>query len=227
MKYAQALKLSKLDVVSFSVDGLHQEFIPFDSALTAIRACRDAGIPRVQVYSTFVDKGRTDIAVDERTRELIEALNKEPGIEFLHCDAVSYIGRACSALARFAPSFTPEAARREYFDYCSVEDGNGAVKTFGADSYRVVNPDGTVEVCGVVFPRKVGEADFADIVSSVEVAAHPLLSVFQGKGVSGLVRVACEHGFAPRGSYTGKCDLCRSAQAWLKPTYPEVFRKPL
>jgi hypothetical protein len=222
-RYARSLKREGLAVAAFSVDGLHQEYIPFEHVLRALRACRDAGIPRVEASVTFVNRSRSDIPVDDFTRKGLAELEQEPGIRLVVSDTVSFIGRACTGLAAYAPVLSAEAALRPAGGYCSIEDDHGAPKDFCAETFYLVNPNSTVDLCNVSFPGNLIEKPFPEIVSEENVHSHPLLAALRSKGIAGLFQMACEHGFVPRGRYTSRCDLCQSAQHWLKTVFPEVI----
>ena len=222
-RYAHRLAQEGLAVAAFSVDALHQEYVPFEHVLCALRACRDAGIPRVEAYVTFVDRSRSDIPLDEITREEVATLEKEPGIRLVIRDCVSFIGRACTGLADYAPALSPETALARSAGYCSIDDEHGEPRDFSAESFYMINPNGTVDLCNVSFPGNLSQKPFGEIASKQNVLAHPLLAVLQREGVAGMVRMAREHGFVSRGRYTSRCDLCQSAQHWLKPVFPEVI----
>ncbi|XHR28333.1 MAG: radical SAM protein [Chthoniobacteraceae bacterium] len=223
-RYARSLKREGLAVAAFSIDGLHQEFVPIGHVLCALRACRDAGIPRVEAMVTFVDRSRTDIPVDNRTREGLAELEREPGIRVCVRDSISFIGRACASLAEYAPVLSAEAALGSTGEgYCSIQDERGATKDFCAETFFLVNPNNTVDLCNVSFPGNLTEKPFAEIVCEENLLSHPLLAAIQSEGLAGLYRMACEHGYVPRGRYTSRCDLCQSAQRWLKHTFPDVI----
>lgn len=221
-KYARSLKASGLAVAAFSIDGLHQEYIPFDHALTAVRACRDAGIPRVDVMATFVDASRPGIEVDQETRELVAKLRDEPGIRLKVQENVSFIGRACASLGRYTHTVSVEEALRPPDVFCPLQEEAGPLKNFCAETFYGVNPNGTVDLCDVSFPGNLSEKPFAEIVSEENVQAHPLLAALRNEGLAGLYRLACEHGFVPRAHYVSRCHFCQSAQQWLKTVFPEV-----
>ncbi len=223
-RYARALKREGLAVAAFSVDGLHQEFIPFAHVLCALRACRDAGIPRVEAMVTFVNRSRSDIPVDNCTREALVELEREPGIRVCVRDSISFVGRACASLSEYAPVLSAEAALGTAGEgYCSIEDEQGAPKDFCAETFYLVNPNNTVDLCNVSFPGSLTEKPFREIVSEENLRSHPLLAALRSQGVEGLYRLACEHGFVPRGRYSSRCDLCQAAQRWLKPIFPDVI----
>ncbi len=212
VKFAHDMVASGLTRANISVDALHQEFVPFDSVLSALRALQDAGVRTIKVAVTFVDRQK-GFPVDRRTEGLLSVLNRQSRLILDIRPRVSFMGRAISGLRTYAPRMTPDEALRD--------SGPEDIVT---PSYYTVGAEGKVSICpGFAYPGDLHAMEFKDIICEENILGNELVAAFHVKGVRGLFDYAMMRGYSPLKYYCGGCHLCLHVRDFLRPDFPDIF----
>jgi hypothetical protein len=219
-EYAEALVAHGLARANISVDALHQEFVPVDSVLNAIRALHAAGVKTIKALVTFINR-KQGLLLDQRTEELLTMLNSEPGVIPDIRPTVGFSGRAIFALQSHAPQLSLDAAMS---GSCGEEDDTGAIHDLTDCSYYDVGAEGKVFICqGFAYPGSLLNMAFSDIINKENMLRHPLIAAFQENGVKGLLDAALAEGYRAKEYYTGKCHVCWDCRNFLRQRFPDIL----
>jgi hypothetical protein len=219
-EYSEALVTHGLARANISVDALHQEFVPVDSVLNAIRALQAAGVKKIKALVTFVNRNQ-GLLFDQRTEELLTILNSEPGVITDIRPTVSFVGRSIVELQDHAPQLSLDAAMSSS---CGEEDDTGAIHDLTDCSYYDVGAEGKVFICaGFAFPGSLLNMAFSDIINKENMLRHPLIAAFQESGVRGLLDAALAEGYRTKEYYTGKCHVCWDCRNFLRRRFPDIL----
>jgi MoaA/NifB/PqqE/SkfB family radical SAM enzyme len=197
---ARNLAKSGVNVVSISVDGFHQEFIPLETVRKAAASSVEAGIERVEWNPCWVVSKNHDNKYNRRTKAILQKL-RSPHVRESEGNNVQPEGRALSSLAEFLPPRT------------SVPKGKcGDIPyTEALDSVRTISiePDGRVTVCKNFHIGNTFETDIIDILEDYDPFKIPLAKTILEKGMDGLIDWAKKSGVEPKQEgYYNICHMC-------------------
>jgi len=212
-KYAQKLKKVGVNLIGFSVDAFHQEFIPFDVVKRAINASYEAGIESILIISQTLGSQDDKNTYNEKTNQLIDSISKE----FPFCQVIKselqVKGRAIKNLTEYYPMLTIP------LDKCLI---------FKAPMY-MIDPNGWVfhQGCQGICLGNAKKNSLSEIIREFKPRKHPIISKVVTKGgVSNLLEIAIEKGYKPQNAYADKCHLCFSTRNFLRPYYPNILEPP-
>ena len=209
-KYAKKLKEAGVNLIGFSVDAFHQEFIPFEVVKRAIKASHEAGIESLLTISQTLGSQDDKNPYNEKTNEMIEDISRE----FPFCQVIKsplqVKGRAIKNLTEYYPMSTIP------MDKCLI---------FKSPMY-MIDPFGWVfhQGCQGICLGNAKKDSLSKIISEFKPRKHPITGRVMSKGgVSGLLELAIEKGFKPQEGYADKCHLCYTVQNFLRPFYPNIL----
>lgn len=211
------LRNAGLNVSGISVDAFHQQHVPREHALCAMRAAKALGLD-VQGSSEILDPTNPSNTYDERTQRLAEWFSRHgfsvtPGGPAY----VVFQGRATNlAHAHTGPRSIPQ-------DKCA------GVPWFATADFRrlggiEIDPYGWVMVEHGLCIGNARQRPVKDILASYDPAAHPILSVLMADGPIGLTRIPEADGFELREEgYIDKCHLCHEIRTHLRSRFPNLL----
>jgi len=209
-KYAHKLKAAGVNLIGFSIDAFHQEFIPLDVVKRAINASHKAGIESLLVFSQTLGSSDDKNSYNEKTNELLDNISKE----FPFCQVIKsplqVKGRAIKTLTEYYPMATIP------MDKCLI---------FKSPMY-MIDPYGWVfhQGCQGICLGSAKKDSLSKILGEFKPRKHPIIGRVMGKGgVSNLLEIAIEKGFKPKEGYADKCHLCYTVQNFLLPFYPNIL----
>ena len=194
------LAKSGVNVVSISVDGFHQEFIPLKTVRNAAASSVEAGIQRVEWNPCWVVSKNHDNKYNRRTKAILQKL-RNPHVKESEGNNMQPEGRAISSLAEFLPPRT------------SVPKGKcGDIPyTEALDSVRTISiePDGRVAICKDFHVGNASETDIIDTLENYDPFKIPEAKAILEKGMDGLMNWAKKRGVEPkREGYYNICHMC-------------------
>jgi MoaA/NifB/PqqE/SkfB family radical SAM enzyme len=197
---ARNLAKSGVNVVSISVDGFHQEFIPLETVMKAAASSIEAGIERVEWNPCWVVSKNHENKHNRRTKAILQKL-RNPHVKESEGNNVQPEGRALASLAEFLPSKT------------SVPKGKcGDIPyTEALDSVKTISiePDGRVAVCKNFHIGNTFETDIIDILENYDPFKIPEAKTILEKGMHGLKNWAKKKGVEPKQEgYYNICHMC-------------------
>ena len=193
-----------LDTLLISISPFHNEFVPWRKTRDLIEACRIEGVAVFPWVEGFVP----DIsALDADVTHTIDEYEERYGEGYLENLPARYWisprGRAIETFRRFevAGSAAEVVARspgscRELYDSSH----------FHIDLYGNYIPG----VCSGL------AISIDDLEGEIDAGKYPFITRLMSEGIRSLLENAIEtHGFVPRDSYGGKCDLCYHIRRYL------------
>jgi MoaA/NifB/PqqE/SkfB family radical SAM enzyme len=212
-KYAQKLKEVGVNLIGFSVDAFHQEFIPLEVVMRAIKATNEAGIESILVIAQTLGLETENNVFNDKTREMTDIISKE----FSFCQVIKsplqMRGRAIKNLSEYFPMTTIPS------DKCSI---------FRAPMF-MIDPNGWVfhQGCQGICLGNAKKESISKIIAEFKPRNHPIIGKVVAKdGVKNILELAIEKGYKPLEGYVDKCHVCYSAQKFLRPYYPEFLEPP-
>jgi len=186
--------LTKLQI---STDVYHQEYIPRERVILAVRVAREVlGPEGVQVrwWDSLDEPGEGRAVVSERQAERFRRALAQRGERLL--------GRAAVELASLIPSK----------DYADLSDCSCKAELLGAAHVHV---DGAGHVfpgtcVGIVLGRLERDKpeELGELWCRFDWRRHPVIRTLVEQGPVGLAEQLKPAGFVPRKAYAGKCQLC-------------------
>ena len=209
-KYAQKLKEVGVNLIGFSADAFHQEFIPLENVKRAIKAASEAGIETILIIAQTVGTQNESNSFNEETNKICEKISNE----FKSCQIIKsplqVRGRAIKNLLEYYPMNSIPSEK------CSI---------FRAPMY-MIDPNGWVftQGCQGICLGNAKKDSLSKIIGEFKPRSHPIISKVMGKGgVRSLLELAIEKGYEPLEQYVDKCHVCYSAQKFLRPYFPNIL----
>jgi len=215
------LKEAGLQRLSVSVDGFHQEFVPFDAVRRAIALAQDGGI-NVCVHAQAFPDGSALNPFDEQTKALREKLVSEFQIP-VQTGRVQMVGRAIRELAKYLPMLPVEEALSAG---CYFANEDGALRDpadrcgLGMNASFVIDPYGWVWLCTGIAVGNATQTSISSIIEKRSWNNDELLSTLLTSGHRGLLELGIRKGYRPLTGYASKCHLCFHVRKHLQPFYP-------
>ena len=209
-KYAQKLKEVGVNLIGFSADVFHQEFIPLINVKRAIKAAHESGIETILSIAQVIGTPSESNFFNDETNKICKSISDE----FKFCQIIQsqlqVKGRAIKNLL-------------EYYSMISLPSEKCSI--FRTPMY-MIDPYGWVfsQGCQGISLGNAKKNSLSKIISEFKPRQHPIISKVIGKGgVSSLLELAIEKGYEPLKGYADKCHACYSAQKFLRPYYPKMF----
>ncbi len=209
-KYANKLKEAGVNLVGFSVDAFHQEFIPLDFVKRAINAVHETGIETILIIAQTIGSQNDKNPFNDKTNEITNIISKEFPFCQVIKSGVQVKGRAIKNLVEYFPILTIPK------DKCLI---------FKAPMF-MIDPNGWVfhQGCQGICIGNAKKTSLSKIISKFEPRKHPIIGKVVAKGgVSNLLELAIEKGYKSQNGYADKCHLCFSARNFLRPFYPNIL----
>ncbi|MFW9872604.1 MAG: radical SAM protein [Candidatus Thorarchaeota archaeon] len=209
-KYAQKLKDVGVNLIGFSADAFHQEFIPLENLKRAIKAVHKAEIDTILIIAQTIGAPNESNPFNNQTNKLCKSISNE----FKFCQIIKsplqVKGRAIKNLL-------------EYYRMTSIPSEKCLI--FRAPMY-MIDPNGWVfnQGCQGICLGNARKDSLLKIINEFKPRRHPILGKIMGKGgVSSLLELAIKKGYEPLEGYADKCHLCYSVQKFLRPYYPNLL----
>ncbi|MGD8565235.1 MAG: radical SAM protein [Candidatus Bathyarchaeota archaeon] len=209
------LKEAGLTHITFSVDGFHQEYIPFKTVINGIDAAASLGFERICVDSYFLEESNGNNFYDNLTREGLESMAKLDMVE-IHRHRVDLEGRAAAELTKYVKLKTeiPEGGcQLPFWIGGNLKNPEGIEIDF----------EGNVTLCPGICLGNTKNTALTQILENYDVAEHPILSVIANEGPVGLLKMAIAKGFNRQKKYADECNLCYEMRRFLRPYFPSYL----
>ncbi len=209
-KYAQKLKEVGVNLIGFSADVFHQEFIPLENLKRAIQAAYKAEIETILIIAQTIGAPNKSNYFNNETNEICKSISSEFKLCQIIKSPLQVRGRAIKNLLEYYPMNSLPSEK------CSI---------FRAHMY-MIDPDGWVfsQGCQGICLGNAKKDSLSKIISEFKPRSHPIIGKVMGKGgVSSLLGLAIEKGYKPLEAYADKCHACYSAQKFLRPYYPNIL----
>ncbi|MFX0057109.1 MAG: radical SAM protein [Candidatus Hodarchaeota archaeon] len=212
-KYAQNLKSAGLNLIGFSVDAFHQDFISLDVVGRAINASHEAEIETIILVAQTLGSEDQINPFNEQTKKITDTLSKQ----FQFCQVIKselqVRGRAMRLLTDYYPMRTIPS------DKCLI---------FKVPMF-MIDPNGWVfhQLCHGICIGNAKENSLSEIIQNFNYRKHPIISkLVANGGPKNLLEIAIEKGYKPQKGYADKCHLCSSVRNFLRPFYPNILEPP-
>jgi len=209
------LRKAGLANMTFSVDGFHQEFIPFKYVKTGIETAARLGFNRVSVDSYFVVGEDADNFYDRSTRKSVKSLEELDNIE-IHKRQADLEGRGASELRKYAkPSKGMPSGK------CHIPFWIGG----DLKSPQGIEIDfrGNVTLCPGICIGNTRRKPLTKILLDYDINEQPILSLINKEGPIGLLKVATAKGLVRQQGYVNECHLCYEMRKFLRPHFPDCL----
>ncbi|MFX0018200.1 MAG: radical SAM protein [Promethearchaeota archaeon] len=209
-KYALKLKEVGVNLIGFSADAFHQEFIPLENVKRAIKAAHKAEIETILIIAQTIGAPNESNSFNNETNKICKNISNE----FKFCQIIKsplqVRGRAIKNLLEYYPINSVPSEK------CSI---------FRAPMY-MIDPNGWVfsQGCQGICLGNAKKDSLLKIISEFKPRKHPIIGKVMGKGgVGSLLELAIEKGYEPLERYADKCHVCYSAQKFLRPYCPNIL----
>jgi len=212
-KKLRGLQEAGLSNITFSVDGFHQEHIPFKYVRKGIEAAAWLGFNRVSVDSYFAVGQDASNFFDISTRNLLKSLEDLDNIE-IHKRRADLEGRGATELCKYAKLGNKIPSGR-----CKLPFWIGG----NLKSPRGIEIDfqGNVTLCPGICIGNTRKKRLTQILQDYDVDEHPILSVIDKEGPIGLLRAATAKGFVRQQGFADECHLCYEMRKFLRRHFPD------
>jgi hypothetical protein len=214
----RALKEAGLTTITFSVDGFHQEYIPFEDVKNGIEAAVDVGFEKVWVDSYFLGSEDSDSFHNRLTKKALEALEAISEIE-INKRRVDFEGRAAELLAKQLAAKQQTPAGR-----CPLPFWIGG--TLKNPDVVEIDYEGNVTLCPGICIGNTTRKSLPRILQEYDCSTHPILSIIAEGGPEGLLDVAKAKGLRPKGQFVDECHLCYEMRRLIRPYFPDYLAPP-
>ncbi len=206
LKRLGLLKEKGLDLVSFSADPFHWEYVPLEYIRNAAKAAEKLGLGGEIWNCYFAEKEGNEVL--RLSREITTRLSAHE----VSVGEMTFQGTAVEVLAERAP-------KKLWGEYIKCHNEHGAFRFL---TFMYIDPYGYVQPCSGISIGNAKEKKLSEIIRSYDPQAHPILKVLFEEGPVGLAKMAMEYGFKP-GEYASDCHLCYDARKVLLAHYPEYL----
>jgi hypothetical protein len=208
----ESLKHAGLNSITFSVDGLHQEFVPFERVSQAIEVATIVGFEKVWIDSYYIQSLGAENQYDRATEKLLDEIANVNGIE-ISSYKVDFEGRGASHLIEFA-TLLDELPNGK----CQLPFWLGG----NLKSPEVVEIDyeGNVTLCPGICIGSARNDLISKIIEGYDYRNHPIIRVLEKEGPLGLYHLAETLQLKPDSAFTDECHLCYEMRKILHRHYP-------
>lgn len=215
-KKLERLKKAGLSVLTFSFDYFHQEFIPLEYVMNALKSAVDLGFASIYVDTYFVEDIASNNYFNQITRHNLEKLGKIENVEF-HLLKMSVEGRATE--------LAEHIKLKE-----SIPSGNCPVPFWIEGDLEnpetiEIDSEGNVTLCPGICIGNTNIQSLTEIICNYKIDKHPILSIIWKEGPIGLLEIAKAQGFQQNQQFVNECHLCYELRKFLQPKYP-LFLAP-
>lgn len=206
------LKEAGLESITFSVDGFHQEYIPFENVKKGIDAAVNIGFEKIWVDSYLLGPENSSNFYNNLTKKSLESLGTLSNVK-INKRQVDFEGRAAELLIEYVE---PKA---------EIPKGKCPLPFWiGGDlrSPEVVEIDheGNVTLCPGICIGNTRRKSLNTILQDYDYRVHPILSIIAEEGPKGLLSAARAKGFKRKQKFVDECHLCYETRKFLRPYYP-------
>ena len=205
------LQEAGLKSITFSVDGFHQEYIPFENVRKGIEAAVHVGFEKVWIDSYFLGQPDSNNFYNDLTRKALEDLETLGNVEINKRQA-DFEGRAAELTKYVEPK--AEAPRGE----CPLPFWIGG--DLKSPEVVEIDHEGNATLCPGICIGNTKRRSLTEILQDYDYRAHPILSIIVEDGPIGLLRTAKAKGFRRKQKFVDECHLCYEMRKFLRPYYP-------
>ncbi|NIQ07156.1 MAG: hypothetical protein GWO20_15940, partial [Candidatus Korarchaeota archaeon] len=206
------LKEVGLKSITFSVDGFHQEYIPFKNVKRGIEAASRIGFENVWVDSYFLGPENSSNFYNNLTKKSLESLGTLSNVKTNKRQA-DFEGRAAELLIEYVK---PEA---------EIPKGKCPLPFWiGGDLRKPevveIDHEGNVTLCPGICIGNTRQKSLNAILQDYDCQTHPILSIIAEEGPIGLLSEARAKGFKRKQKFIDECHLCYEMRRFLRFYYP-------
>ncbi len=209
------LKEAGLKSITFSVDGFHQEYIPFETVKQGIEAAISVGFQKVWVDSYFLGSEDSDNFYNNSTKKALRNLENLSNVE-INRRPVDFEGRAAQFLTKHV-----KAKQQIPSERCPLPFWIGG--TLKNPEVIEIDQEGNVTLCPGVCIGNTKVQSLTEILQNYDYHAHPILSIIADEGPIGLLREAISKGFQKYQMFVDECHLCYETRRFLTRRYPKYL----
>ena len=206
------LRHSGLNCITFSVDGFHQEFVPFHKVRQAIEAATIVGFEKVWIDGYYLESLNAENQYDRMTRKLLDELADVDGIE-ISSYKVDLEGRGANHLIEFA-TLLDELPNKK----CQLPFWLGG--NLRSPEVVEIDYEGNVTLCPGICIGSAGNDSILKIIEGYNYREHPIIRVLEEEGPLGLYHLAEALQLNPRSAFADECHLCYEMRRLLHRHYP-------
>ncbi|MGZ7443456.1 radical SAM protein [Paenibacillus sp. TH7-28] len=223
-QYLKPLKEAGLNIIWFSLDAFHQEFIPIENIINAATVALEEGIQTVCITSEYFLDFKSDHPLDGETRALLQSFKEKMGplSKSLVYDRYVLIpgGRASDLYSSYVKEM--EAKGKQFptsFKKCrgTVFWGKNLKDPFSIE----IDCNGIVELCPGVAIADLKKDSLEDLLENYNYEKNPIIATLVNEGIPGLTRLAEENGIVLESGYQNECHLCYEIRKALNTVYPQ------
>jgi hypothetical protein len=199
-----------------SVDSFHQSYIPIKSIKNAIEASLEVSL-EVCVDARFIGDPDEENEFNSATRSNLEFLgNLLPKVEVVKAQPM-FVGRAAESLV--------EHVEMKPLSEILNEKCPGAWAGGTLDSPLGVDVDefGFIIICPGLSIGNARQASLSKIIEKYDYQDHAVIAALCDDGMKGLMNLASENGFVPKGAYFNGCHFCYEARKLLRNSFSDAF----
>jgi MoaA/NifB/PqqE/SkfB family radical SAM enzyme len=208
------LKKAGLTCITFSVDGFHQKYIPFENAKNAISAATKLNFKRVCIDSYILGTLDADNYYNNLTRKAIENLKEFENIE-INQYQMSISGRA-TALVKYVETNLEIPTGK-----CQLPFWIGG--NLEAPTGIEIDYKGNVTLCTGIRIGNTKKQSLIEILEGYNCATNPILSHIYENGPKGLLKIPEAKEFNQNQKFVNECHLCYEIRKFLRPFYPQYL----
>jgi len=204
------LRESGLENISFSLDSLHQEHIPFSSVLRCVEEASSMDFEEVCVDAYYVIGPLSDNLDDSNTASLLDRIS--------HLDVkvnerrLAFYGRGGQLSIGVSRTYLPSGK-------CAPPFWIG--KDLRKPDTVEVDPFGNVTLCPGLRIGNTKRRSLQDISIEYSDRGNPIVNLLMEKGPIGLVNMADDLGIDHGDQFVDECHLCYEMRRLLRPFFSE------
>jgi hypothetical protein len=205
------LKEKGLDLITFSADPFHWEYVPLEYVQNAANAAKRLDMKYELWNAYFVGKG------DNSSLKLCREITMRMLEHRLVFGPFTFQGTAAYILANRSP-LQPWTR----YNKCMLSSFLGG--GLSRPSEVTIDPYGYVQIGGGsgISMGNVKGKKLSDIIKNYKIENNPITKVLYEEGPVGLAKMAMNYGFKPT-EYADGCHLCYEARRILLEHYPEYL----
>lgn len=207
------LKEAGLKSITFSVDGFHREYVPFEDVKNGIEPALSVGFEKVWVDSYFLGSEDSNSFYNNLTKKTLRRLRNLGDIE-INKREVDFEGRAAELLTKHV-----EPEQQTPTGRCLLPFWIGG--TLRNPEVVEIDHEGNVTLCPGICIGNTKNRSLTRILQTYDSSTHPVLSIIAEEGPIGLLKVAKAKGFKEKKKFIDECHLCYEMRRLLRPYYPD------
>jgi hypothetical protein len=206
------LKEAGLRSITFSVDGFHQEYIPFEKVRKGIEAAVSVGFGKVWIDSYFLGQLDSNNFYNNLTRKALKSFETLDNVE-INKRQTDFEGRAAELLTEYVePKAETPAGKCPLPFWIGGDLRNPEVVE--------IDHEGNVTLCPGICIGNTKRESLTRILQNYDYHAHPIISTIAEEGPIGLLGTARAKGFKEKQKFVNECHLCYEMRKILRPYYP-------